>query len=103
MSASYRIIQADSAFAVEVTEPGRVPFIAGWLKSETAARAYIREQERMHRITDRLGAARSAQTGEIRIDGQPSDAFFVRRQKNDAADAEAITEAASRPRCALWR
>ena len=27
---------------------------------------------------------------------------FVRRQKNDAADAEAIAEAASSRRCALW-
>jgi hypothetical protein len=50
MSVSYRIIsQADGAFAVEVTEPGKVPFIAGWFTSETAARAYIREQERMSR------------------------------------------------------
>jgi hypothetical protein len=48
MSASYRIIKhAAGAFAVEVTEPGGVPFIAGWFKSEAAARAYIQEQERV--------------------------------------------------------
>jgi hypothetical protein len=54
MGESYRIIRhAAGAFAVEVTEPGGVPFIAGWFKSEAAARAYIQEQERMSRVTDR--------------------------------------------------
>jgi hypothetical protein len=58
--AHYRIVPQRVTYAVEVTEPGRAPFIRHRCKTEKQAKAWIAEQKRMEAASD--GFERKAAT-----------------------------------------